>query len=80
MSIILHKKMTGGPSCDTEACRGLLSVCLSECLSSLLLLSFLNTSSSFQQVSEHLNDLDPATWLSALVLSSLDGYVSAEER
>lgn len=34
----------------------------------------------FKQASEHLNDQNSATWLSAPALSNLDGYVSASER
>lgn len=34
----------------------------------------------FKQASEHLNDQNSATWLSAPVLSNLDRYVSASER
>lgn len=34
----------------------------------------------FKQASEHLNDQNSAAWLSAPMLSNLDGYVSASER
>lgn len=46
------------------------SLCLSLFLTPLL----------FKQASEHLNDQNSATWLSAPALSNLDGYVSASER
>lgn len=42
--------------------------------------SFFCTPLLFKQASEHLNDQNSATWLSAPALSNLDGYVSASER
>lgn len=42
-------------------------------------LPFFNTSSIQAGISEHLNDQNSATWLSAPALSNLDGYVSASE-
>ena len=76
VSIILHRKVAGSPLCDMEACGGLLSIFLSVCLSFLFFLTPL----LFKQASEHLNDQNSATWLSAPALSNLDGYVSASER
>lgn len=43
-------------------------------------LFFFLTPLLFKQACEHLNDQNSATWLSAPVLSNLDGYVSASER
>lgn len=43
-------------------------------------LFFFLTPLLFKQASEHLNDQNSATWLSAPALSNLDGYVSASER
>lgn len=79
VSIILHRKVAGSPLCDMEACGGLLSIFLSVCLS-FLFFSFFLTPLLFKQASEHLNDQNSATWLSAPALSNLDGYVSASER
>lgn len=78
MSIIFHRKVAGSPLCDMEACGGLLSIFLSVCLSFFPL--FFLTPLLFKQASEHLNDQNSATWLSAPALSNLDGYVSASER
>ena len=46
----------------------------------VFLFFFFLTPLLFKQASEHLNDQNSATWLSAPVLSNLDGYVSASER
>lgn len=73
MSIIFHRKVAGSPLCDMEAYEGLLSIFLSVCLSFL-------TPLLVKKASEHLNDQNSATWLSAPALSNLDGYVSASER
>lgn len=75
VSIIFHRKVAGSPLCDMEACEGLLSIFFSMCLSFFFLTPLL-----FKQASEHLNDQNSATWLSAPALSNLDGYVSASER
>lgn len=74
VSTIFHRKVAGSPLCDMEACGGLLSIFLSMCL------FFSRTPLLFKQASEHLNDQNSATWLSAPALSNLDGYVSASER
>lgn len=47
---------------------------------SFFLFFFFLTPLLFKQASEHLNDQNSATWLSAPALSNLDGYVSASER
>lgn len=78
VSIIFHRKVAGSPLCDMEACGELLSIFLSVCLSSFFL--FFLTPLLFKQASEHLNDQNSATWLSAPALSNSDGYVSASER
>ncbi len=80
MSIIFHRKVAGSPLCDMEACGGLLSSFLSVCLSFFFFSFFFLTPLLFKQASEHLNDQNSATWLSAPALSNLDGYVSASER
>jgi len=49
-------------------------------LSSSLCVFFFLTPLLFNQASEHLNDQNSAAWLSAPLLSNLDGYVSASER
>lgn len=72
VSIIFQRKVSGSPSCDMQACEGLLSIFF-------LCVSFL-TPMLFKKASEHLNDQNAAAWLSAPALSNLDGYVSASER
>lgn len=74
VSIIFQRKVAGSPLCDMEACEGLLSILFSVCLWVFL------TPLLFKQASEHLNDQNSAAWLSAPMLSNLDGYVSASER
>lgn len=73
VSIIFHKKVAGSPLCDMEASERLLSISLPVSFAFL-------TPLLFKQTSEHLNDQNSATWLSAPVLSNLDGYVSVSER